>query len=169
MTRTPRPIISEGIYFITAVTYERHLLFARHDLAQIVIDQWKHYAGVYEFKLDAYSVLPDHCHVVLQVGHHKTISQILHAVHSYTSTLINQSLDNPIKERIWQGSAWDEVIRDEEMYWQKIAYTLLNPWRAGIVSDPMDTYAFSNITEWIQREGGDFVNELFSKYKRGHE
>ena len=122
-----RPLIPGATYFITSTTHERHRWFADPDLAQVVVDQWNRYERAYQFRLDAYSVLPDHYHAVLAVGTAKSISQILHAVHSYTATLINRKLGHGTKVPIWQGSAWDEVIRDEDMYWQKVAYTLLNP------------------------------------------
>jgi REP element-mobilizing transposase RayT len=124
---------------------------------------------VYEFHLDAYCVLPDHYHVILNVGLKKTISQILHAVHSYTATRINKGLGRKKKIKIWEGSAWDEVIRNEEMYWQKIAYTLFNPWRSGLVKDPVEIYPLSNLLEWYEREGEDFILDLFSRYKRWYE
>ena len=75
-----------------------------------------HYEETYEFHLDAYCVLDDHYHAVLNVGRKKTISQILHAIHSYTATLINQHLGFGKKTKIWEGNPWDVVIRDEDMY-----------------------------------------------------
>ena len=169
MNRLPRPIIPEATYFITSVTYQRRPLFADAEYAQIVVDQWKHYEVAYQFKLDAYSILLDHSHVVLNVGTQKTISEILNSVNSYCATLINRKLEQKIKVKIWEGRPWDEVIRDEEMYWQKIAYTLLNPWRAGLVKNPFDPYPFSNMAEWLVREGMEFMQDLFSRYGRRFE
>jgi len=169
MTRTRRPIIPGATYFITSTAYQREKWFTRTEFAQIVVEQWKHYEKVYEFQLHTYCVLPDHYHVVLNVGAQKTISQILHAVNSYTATLINQSLGHEIKIKIWEGNAWDEVVRNENMCWQKIAYTLANPWRAGLVSKPLDPYPFSDLAEWLEREGEEFLLDLFARYKRWHE
>lgn len=166
MPRTLRPILPETYYFITSLTFQRVRLFDTPAYAQIVIDQWKHYSNIYEFQLDVYCVMPDHYHAVLNVGQKKNIAQILHAVNSYTATLINQAKDNLSKIKIWHGDPWDVVIRDDEMYWQKVAYTLLNPWRAGLVQDPLETYAFSNIDDWIARDGEEFVLDMFSRYKR---
>jgi len=106
---------------------------------------------------------------VLNVGVKKTISQILHAVHSYTATLNNKQLGQITKIKVWEGNAWDEVVRSEEMYWQKIAYTLFNPWRAGIVQDLFELYPFSNLAEWYDREGEEFIIALFARYKRWFE
>ena len=91
----------------------------------------------------------------------------MHAVNSYTATLINQTKDNISKIKIWFGDPWDVVIRDDEMYWQMVAYTLLNPWRAGLVQDSLETYAFSNICDWIAREGEEFVLDIFSQFSLG--
>jgi len=132
----------------------------------LLVEQWRHYERNYAFQIHAYSILPDHYHVVLNVGKEKTISQILHAVHSYTTTLINQRQGRSRKIRIWQGNAWDEVIRDETMYWQKVAYTLLNPWREGLVEDPLTPYAFSNLKEWIDQQGVAFLSDLFARHSR---
>jgi REP element-mobilizing transposase RayT len=169
MSRTRRPIIPNATYFITSVTHRRQKWFAKPQFAQIVVDQWKHYEKTYEFHLDTYSVLPDHSHVVLNVGEKKTISQILHAVNSYAVTLISQQLDRHTKVKVWEGRPWDEVIRDENMYWQKVAYTLFNAWRGGLVSDPLEPYPFSDLAEWLEREGQEFLLDLFSRYRRWFE
>ena len=169
MGRTRRPIIPNATYFITRVTHRRQRWFARPQFAQIVVDQWKHYEKAYEFHLDTYSVLPDHCHIVLNVGEKKTISQILHAVNSYIVTLISQQLGRQTKVKVWEGRPWDEVIRDENMYWQKVAYTLFNAWREGLVSHPLEPYPFSDLAEWLEREGKEFLLDLFSRYKRWSE
>lgn len=161
-----RLIVSEATYFITSVTHQRRKWFVNPELAQIVVDQWKHYSVAYEFQLDTYCVMPDHYHIVLDVGKKKTISQILHAVDSYKATQINERVVNRTKVKIWQGGAWDEIVRDEEMYWQKVAYTLLNPWRAGLVKEPTDSYPFSDIDEWRKREGEEFLAEMFGKHSR---
>ncbi|HZY41809.1 MAG TPA: transposase, partial [Anaerolineae bacterium] len=127
MSYRRRPVLSEATFFITCVTYKRKPHFADPELAQIVIDQWKHYAAAYQFGLITYCIMPEHYHVVTNVGKSKTISQILHAVNSYSATLLNQHLGQASKIKIWEGHAWDEVVRDEDMFWQKIAYTLFNP------------------------------------------
>ena len=110
------------------------ILFPCTDMSVLVISRHRHR-------------LADHYHVVLNVGEKKTISQILHAVNSYTVTLISQQLGHQTKVKVWEGRPWDEVIRDENMSWQKIAYTLFNAWREGLVNDPLEPYLFSDLAE----------------------
>ena len=169
MSYRRRPVLSEATYFITCVTFQRRSYFSDPVFAQIVVDQWKHYATAYQFDLITYSIMPEHYHVVTNVGKSKTISQILHAVNSYSATLLNQRLGQAPKIKIWEGHAWDEVVRDEDRLWQKIAYTLFNPWRAGLVSEPLDPYPFSDLGEWLQREGREFVLDLLARHKRWQE
>jgi putative transposase len=166
MARLHRPIIPGATYFITATTHDRRDWFADPRLAQVVVDQWQHYAQAYEFDLVTYCVLPDHYHVVLNVGNKKTISQILHAVNSYTVTLMCQQLGLEVKPHVWEGRPWDEVIRNESMYWQKVAYTLFNPWRKGLVDEPFLAYPFSDLAEWPAQEGQEFMLDLFARHKR---
>ncbi len=160
-----RPIIPGATYFITSVSNERKRWFANPVFAKIIVDQLKFHEKAYEFHLPAYAVMPDHYHAVIVVGEKKTISQILHAIHSYTATLINQQLNSVDKVKIWQGKAWDIVARNESAYWRMVAYTLLNPWREGLVSDPLQSYPFSNIAEWREKEGDESLLDLFAQIR----
>jgi len=160
-----RPIFPGATYFITSVSYQRQRWFDNPIFARIIVAQLKYYESAYGFDLHAYAVMPDHYHAVITPGEQKTISQILHAVHSYTATLINQQLNSGSKVKIWQGKAWDVVTRDEAAYWRMVAYTLLNPWREGLVSDPLQLYPFSNVYEWREREGDEFLLDLFAQIR----
>ncbi|MDZ4159172.1 MAG: hypothetical protein U1B80_05205, partial [Anaerolineaceae bacterium] len=50
-------------------------------------------------------------------------------------------------------------------YWQTIAYTLLNPWHEGMVSNPLEPYPFSNLREWREMEGDEFLLDLFARIR----
>jgi putative transposase len=161
-----KPAPTQAIFFLTAITYRRVPWFGRPLFANVLIEQWHYYASRFSFCLDAYCILPDHYHVVIQIDKNKTVSQILHAVHSYTATLINQSLGHSKKVKIWLGGAWDKEITNDKMYYQKVAYTLLNPWRAGLVCTTLDYYPYSNLSEWRDKYGDNFLLDLFSQFKR---
>jgi hypothetical protein len=78
-------------------------------------------------------------------------------------------MDKIVKVKIFQRRFWDEVIRNKDMYWQKVSYILFNPYREGLVRNPVDDYEYSNIKEWIMRESEQFMMGLFSRYKRWFE
>ena len=169
MGRMRRPIFESGVYFITYSTFQQKNFFSYPQFAQIVVDQWKYYEVVYMFTLHAYCVMPDHNHVLFDVGEIKTISEIVHAVNSHIARLVNHHMGKKVKEKVFQGGFWDEVIRAEDMYWQKLSYILFNPYRSRLVRDPLDDYVYSNIQELINMEGEEFVMDLFSRYKRWSE
>ena len=158
--------LEDYTYFVTSITYKRRELFTDPKLAKIVLDQWEHYQDLYNFDLKAYCIMPDHYHALIHPGGDKDLSDILYAVHSYSAKLINENMDEDGQKKIWQGNAFDEVIRSEDTFYQKLAYILFNPWRASLVKDPFDRYDFSNLGEWVDEEGQEFVEDLFSKYKR---
>ncbi|MCF7890720.1 transposase [Candidatus Bipolaricaulota bacterium] len=156
-------------YFLTSVIHERKKLLKDREFAQIVKEQWKHYEEEHDFNLHAYAILPDHYHALVELKGEKDISQVLYSVNSYSSKLINERLEGEEYRKIWQGDAYDVVIRSEKMYFQKLAYILFNPWRDGLIEDPFSEYQFSNLEEWFETEGKEFLEDLFSKYKRWSE
>ncbi len=164
--RTLRISDEKAILFITAVTHERRKWFSRPEFAQAIIAHWHWYSRRYDFQLFAYCVLPDHYHSLIQLDGEKTISQILHAIHSYTATAITTRLNAAKRPKVFQKGTWSEVIRSQDMYWQKAAYILMNPWRAGMVPHPLTPYPHSNLQDWLDAYGQVFMEDLFSKYRR---
>ncbi len=167
MTRARRPVVSDATYFVTAVTHRREPWFARPPWAQMLVDQLRHYQRVLGFQLHAFCVMPDHYHAVVTPAGQVTLSRILHAVNSYTAHCIGRQLGAGRHVRIWQRRAWDVVIRNDSMYWHKIAYTLLNPWRAGLAPYPLAPYPYSDLEAWVACMGEAFVLELFGWHLGG--
>jgi len=155
--------------FITCSTHKKTHWFSNPEFAQILLDQLHHYTKRDQHFLAAYSILPNHYHAVIGLSEHHTLASFLHGVHSYSTTLINRKLDREEKIRIWRGKTWTVQLYLEHMFWQKVAYTLLNPWRAGLVDSPYDAFPFSNLGLWIEREGLEFVYDLFAQYRRWNE
>lgn len=161
--------LQKRTYFLTSATHERKELLKNKEFARIVQEQWKHYEEEHNFELHAYAIIPDHYHVLVELKGEEDISQVLYSVNSYSAKLINEQLEGQEYRKIWQGETYDEVIRSEKMYFQKLAYILFNPWRAGLIDDPYSEYQFSNLEEWVEVEGKEFLEDLFSKYKRWSE
>ncbi|MBS3765219.1 transposase [Candidatus Bipolaricaulota bacterium] len=158
-----------GTYFITSATHRRKSYFTSKKPARLVVNQFYHYEDEIGFQIVAFTVQPDHYHLLLTTTQNANISQIIHRINSYSSTALNNHLNNESKEKIWQGKPWTELIRNEDMFWQKVAYILLNPWRAGLVENPLEEYHSSNLDEWKETKGKDFLLDLFSQFGRGFE
>jgi len=158
-----------GTYFVTSITHRTKTYFTDKKLSQTVVKQFYHYKEEIGFDLLAYTVQPDHYHLLIKAPEETDISEIIHRINSYSATAINKKLDNQLKEKIWQGKPWTELIRNKDMFFQKLSYILLNPWRDGLVDDPLERYQFSNLDKWKERKGEDFLLDLFSKFGRYQE
>ena len=158
-----------GTYFVTSKTHKSKNYFTNRKLSQSLINQFFYYEEQLGFDLHAYTVQPDHYHLLIKTPEEKDISEIIHRINSYSATAINKQLENQLKEKIWQGTPWTELIRNKDMFFQKLSYILLNPWRDGLVDEPLEEYQFSNLNKWRERKGDDFLKDLFSSYGRYQE
>ncbi len=124
--------------------------------AQTVIDNWKHHDNKL-YELLAYTVMPNHVHVLIKVFPGQKLSRIIHAWKSYTSKKIQAiigageppALPVQAKEhaRIWQADYFDRYIRDERHLNQTVQYIYENPVKAGLVKR-IENWPFSGGRLW---------------------
>lgn len=111
-------------------------------LAQIVAESL-HYRDKRVYRLDAFSILSNHAHVVfspLQKGvnpngtpqYHK-LSKIMQSLKRHTASECNQLLGR--QGTFWQAESYDHIVRDEAEWERIICYVLDNPVKAGLVSE----------------------------------
>lgn len=151
------------IVFITNVTFQRRKLFSRLENAELLIRLLHEGQSRYDYRIYAFCIMPDHYHALLEFGGRCDLSVMLHRIHSYFAHSVQSQ--SP-KARVWSRRAWDVWIRSEWMYWQKVAYILLNPWRAGLVRNPLDPYPYSSIQAYRTKHGDEFLYDLFGTYAR---
>lgn len=138
-------------YYLTSVTKDRLPVFRTAELAAKTcqaIDEARRSGG---FRIFAYVVVPDHIHLV-------TDSKLsTKETHRYVNGIISrrildhleaaghrESLNKlRIQERadgwkysLWQGHPDTRLLWNEQMLWQRIEYTHLNPVRAGLADHP---------------------------------
>src|ERR1700679_1312662 len=61
----PPRIATEGTFFITTITYNRHRLFQLPHNAKLFLETLQHYRAEGHYKLHAFVVMPDHVHLLL--------------------------------------------------------------------------------------------------------
>ena len=101
----------------------------RDNIARIVPEALLHFDGQ-RYWLHAWSVMPNHVHVVMEpIADHK-LSDILHSWKSFTAKAANKILRR--KGEFWQPESYDHLIRDQEDFNHAVAYVLSNPIKAGL-------------------------------------
>lgn len=139
-------------HFVTSVTHERVPLFRDREAANIVMEEFAHYAEAYDVLLIAAVVMPDHVHCIIWPRGKKTFSDYVRGVKSHSAKRIIESFENhrrgpltppepraypsrPMSERIrrvWQDGFFDRLVRDMGQLERTIRYVCLNPTKDGI-------------------------------------
>ncbi len=103
---------------------------ARPEVAHLVAESLEYFAGE-RYDLHAWTIMPNHVHVVLTpLGNH-SLSGILHSWKSYTGTKANELLRRR-GQSFWQRESYDHLVRDEKEFYRVCEYTVQNPVTAGL-------------------------------------
>lgn len=88
------------------------------------------------YRLHAWTIMPNHVHVLASpLGTH-SLSEILQVWKSFTARRANEILGR--KGRFWAPEYFDRAIRDEGHYAHAMAYIAMNPVKAGLCGVPQD-------------------------------
>ncbi len=127
--RKGRVSIRNHVYLVTTATFRRTPLFTDVTNARIVVNALR-FAEQREWAQTlAYVLMPDHLHWLLALGGRKSLSQLVHAIKSFTATRISGKDGRPV----WQGGFHDHAVRRNEDVRAIARYVIANPLRAGLV------------------------------------
>jgi putative transposase len=138
-------------YYLTSVAKGRLPVFRTSAIAKIACDAIAEARSTGKFLIFAYVIMPDHIHLVTDSS--KQSRDIHRLVNGITSRRIIdhlksgghvESLEKLREERRSDGSMYSlwshhpdtRLLWSEQMVWQRIQYTHLNPVRAGLVHQP---------------------------------
>ena len=76
-------------------------------------------------------MMPDHCHLVFQLGEQKNLSQVMESFCKFTARKYNEKVN--ITGKFWQHGFYDHAIRSNESIMKQINYILENPVRKCLV------------------------------------
>ena len=111
-------------------------LLRKPENAQIIVDNWRHFDGE-NYHLNAWVVMPNHVHVLIEplAGH--PLGRIVQSWKSYTAKRIAFQPASEAK-RLWQPDYWDRCIRNERHYRATVEYIHQNPVRAHLCARSED-------------------------------
>ena len=103
-------------------------------IAGIVAEALHHRDGK-RFRLDAYSIMPNHVHSVFapltQTDTPESLSSIMHSLKRNTARRANQLLDR--SGAFWEHESFDHYVRNRAEWLRIVKYVLENPVKAGLV------------------------------------
>jgi putative transposase len=180
MPRSFRPSSDTPGYYLTSVTAHRLPVFRTEPIAKLAceaLDEARRSGG---FLIFAYVVMPDHLHLVTDS------SRKPKEIHRFVNGIISRRVIDHLKEEghdssldklrvnrsdeTWKYSLWDHnpdtrLLWTEQMVWQRIQYTHLNPVRAGLFEHPLD-WKWSSARIFLNRRSDDEPLEVdLSKIK----
>lgn len=78
--------------------------------------------------------MPNHVHLLIRLLEGNSLSDIMHSIKSYTAHEGNKILGQ--KGTFWSKESYDRYIRDENHYFNTVAYIENNPVKARLCSAP---------------------------------
>ncbi len=105
-------------------------------IAELVASAIKFFEGA-RYDLQAWVVMPNHVHAVLQPLPGWTLSEILKSWKGYTAREANKLLQRTGKQ-FWQTESFDHLVRHDEDMYRCCHYTTTNPVNARLCARPED-------------------------------
>jgi putative transposase len=130
---------------VTSVSYRREGLLVRNaDLMKLAFDR---HAGIIQFKIIAYVIMPDHFHALIDCNGND-LSKIMSKIKlSFSKYLRNRiGVQNGA---VWQRRFWDHIIRNQNDMNRHIDYIHINPVKHGLVNSPLD-WKYSSFHEYFR-------------------
>ena len=105
-----RLYLENSLVFITIVTNNRTPLLLQN--VDLLYKSLFSVLKFYKFRLIAYSILPEHIHIIIKPKNIYSYPKIIKSFkYSFTK---NVGLVNPTYVKIWQNRYWEHTIRDED-------------------------------------------------------
>lgn len=120
------PIQHECVMLVTTVTKDRYQYFSDDTLAREATEAIYRTQTVHSFFLFGFVIMPDHCHLLVNVPPPETISMVMKSYKLSVSFGI-------AKGKIWQPRFHIRMIRNS---WAALRYIHDNPVKKQLVSDP---------------------------------
>ena len=127
-----------GPYFFTVCVFNRKEIFKEQDIRGKAIEVFKNLAGELGIDIHAIVIASNHLHGVVTLPDDRRITlwQYIGTAKVRITQMIIGQASLPLRDRIWQRSFYDHIIRDENDFSQKAQYIENHP-----IKEEGDIYA----------------------------
>ncbi len=159
-----------NFYFVTTTVVKHTKVFTKDKYCDILIENIKFYRQKYHFNIYGYVIMPTHFHWIVKTNKKfGTISDIMRDLKKYCawelmdelekggrSDLINifskeANKTKKQKRQFWKHRFDDKVIRNVNMFRDKLKYMHFNPVKAKIVEKP-EEYKYSSARNYLNED-----------------
>jgi putative transposase len=149
-----------GLYrvFLTFCTCGRSAFFIDADPVALVWGQILRTAEAEGVEISAHCFMPDHVHLLVESR--RTDSDIRRFVHQ-AKQRSGYEFSRRFRQKLWQPSWYDRVLREDEETPRVVRYILENPVRAGLV-ESYEQYPFCGSLVYPQDLIKAWIEELES-------
>jgi putative transposase len=149
---------------ITAACYEHRPLMSSENRRLQFIEEVKRMAGDHGSKIEAWVVLPNHYHLLIETPDLLRFGKILQQIHGRASHHWNVEDDQPGRKCWFRFS--DRAIRSDSHYFAALNYIHANPVKHKLVESALD-WATSSIHDYESDLGLELLRDLWTKYPVG--
>lgn len=143
--RRGRVSIPGQTYLVTFTTHQRAQIFKERRNAVLMARSLHELKIWRDTELLAWTLMPDHLHLLITLSHAETLQGVVQKVKSNTARELKSS-DLSLGQ-VWASAFHDRALRQDEHIRDVARYMVLNPVRAGLVARVGD-YSYWNAV-WI--------------------
>jgi putative transposase len=140
--RKGRVSIPGQIYFISVVCKNRECRFRDFNVAAATSRKIADSNTWSDAKVLAWVLMPDHYHVLLQLGEKNTLPAVMKRANLILALTVNKVSRR--NGQVWQSAYYDHAIRKDECINAVTRYVIENPLRAKLVQD-IGQYPYWNV------------------------
>ncbi|MEW6357647.1 MAG: transposase [Planctomycetota bacterium] len=143
-----------GVFHVTTRGNNRERVFLDEEDFKRYKSLLRRYRAKFEFKLYAYTLMPNHVHILLETTTGGSISKIMHAINTAYAMYFNNRYDHT--GHVWQGRFHSAIVDSEDYLLEVKRYMDLNPVRAAIAKNP-GNYEWTSYRRYARGEPDDLV------------
>jgi len=132
MPRIARVTTENGCYHIISRGNQKQPVFLKGEDYEKYLSLLYKYKERYNFKLYSFCLMPNHVHLVIEVGIPSLLKKVLHGLNLSYSQYFNFKYDKV--GHLWQDRFKSRLIEKDNYLLGCINYIENNPLRAGLVS-----------------------------------
>ena len=149
-------------YIVSAACYEHKHIAGKAPcrLAQLE-NTVREICDNYSLGTIAWSILPNHYHVLIKTDQMKELRRQLGLMHGRLSRQWNLE-DNCVGRKVWNNCV-ERIIRSERHYWATVNYIHHNPVKHGFV-EKWDQWLFGSAIQYLNEIGRDEAEKVWKTY-----